>query len=286
MSAEWKLTMLNIEDVKSATCENIIEKVRNEIIVGDCLEVMKKLPDKCVDLVLTSPPYDTLRDYKGYSFDFEKTAQELARVTKDGGVIVWVVGDQVKDGSETCTSFKQAIYFKEMCGLRLHDTMIYQKKAMPFPDKTRYIQCFEYMFILSKGKPKTHNLLQEKTKGYKPSTTNTQRMKDGTKRLLKYQQGKEYRNRWNVWVYDVGYMKSAKEKYIFEHPAIFPEKLANEHIHTWSNEGDIVLDPMAGSGTTLSEAQKLNRKFIGIEISPEYCKIAEERLKNLQPTLI
>ena len=132
--------------------------------------------------------------------------------------------------------------------------MIYQKNAMPYPEQTRYIQCFEFMFIFSKGKPKAHNLLKEKTKGYKPSKTSTQRNTDGTTTELKYEQGKKYRNRWNVWVYDVGYNKTTKDKIAFQHPAMFPEQLANDHIISWSNEGDIVLDPFMGSGTTAKMA--------------------------------
>ena len=251
----------------------------NKIHHGDCLELMKDVPDNTIDLTVTSPPYDDLRTYNGFSFDFEGIAKELYRVTKDGGVVVWIVKDSVYKGSETLTSFKQALYFKEI-GFNVHDTMIYQKNAMPFPEQTRYIQCFEYMFVLSKGKPKTANLLKEKTKGYKPSKASTQRNKDGTVTKLKYEQGKKYRNRWNVWVYDVGYNKSTKDKIAFEHPATFPEKLAEDHILSWSNPGDIVFDPMAGSGTTCKMALLNNRQYLGMEISKEYVDIANERINQ------
>ena len=149
---------------------------------------------------------------------------------------------------------------------------------MPFPEQTRYIQCFEFMFVFSKGKPKTHNLLKEETKGYKPSKTSTQRNADGTTTALKYEQGKKYRNRWNVWVYDVGYNKTTKDKFAFKHPAMFPEQLAQDHIISWSNEGDLVLDPFMGSGTTAKMAKLNNRNYIGFEISKDYCDIANKRI--------
>lgn len=251
----------------------------NKIYNMDCLEGMKLLDDNSIDLTVTSPPYDNLRTYKGFSWDFEGIAKELYRVTKDGGVVVWIVGDRVKNGSETLIPFKQALYFKEI-GFNVHDTMIYQKNVMPFPEQTRYIQCFEYMFIFSKGKPITHNLLKEKTKGYKPSKTSTQRNVDGTTTQLKYEQGKEYRNRWNVWIYDVGFNKTTKDKFAFDHPAMFPEQLAQDHIISWSNEGDLVLDPFMGSGTTAKMAKLNNRNYIGFEISKDYCDIANKRIND------
>ena len=257
--------------------------MKNKIIQGDCVEIMKEMKENSVDLVVTSPPYDNLRDYKGYTFNFEGIAKELFRVVKDGGVVVWVVGDATINGSETGTSFKQALYFKEI-GFNLHDTMIYEKKGCPFPESNRYNQKFEYMFVFSKGKPSTHNLLKQKTlyteKQIGKSRGSTTRRKDGKMEKMKYETNKEWTTRYNIWEYAVGYMKTSKDAYIFQHPATFPEKLAQDHIKSWSNEGDLVLDPMNGSGTTTKMAKRLNRNFIGIEISPEYCKIAEERLRQ------
>ena len=265
-----------------------IEELKNQIICGDCLEVMKTFPDKSIDMVLTSPPYDNLRTYKGYTFNFEGIAQEIYRVLKDGGVCVWVVGDATIKGSETGTSFKQALYFKEI-GFNLHDTMIYKKHA-PHPPNVRYWQCFEYMFVFSKGKPKTFNPLMQMKKCIEknPDRTRTYRQKDGglktlnenaIKRLKKAAQN-NYRIADNIWEIQVGYMTSAKDKYAYKHPAIFPEKLAQDHILSWSNEGDIILDPMAGSGTTLKMAKKNNRNYIGIEISHEYIDIINQRLNK------
>ena len=252
----------------------------NKIILGDCLEVMKGFKDNYIDLTITSPPYDNLRDYKGYSFDFEGIAKELYRITKDGGVVVWVVNDATIDGSETGTSFKQALYFKEI-GFNLHDTMIWSKGGTPFPDSNRYYAKFEYMFILSIGKPKTTNLIADRPNKYagdKVARKKHARQKDGsTKENSAYKNDinrvvKPYGVRFNIW--DITEEKCNKTG----HPAVFSEKLAKDHILSWSNEGDTVLDPMAGSGTTCKMAQLLNRNYIGIEISPEYCKIAEKRL--------
>jgi len=252
----------------------------NEIIQGDCLEVMKTLEDNSIDLTVTSPPYDNLRDYHGYSFDFEGIAKELYRVTKEGGAVVWVVGDATVKGSETGSSFKQALYFKDI-GFRLHDTMIYQKNSYPFPPVNRYYQQFEYMFVFSKGKPKTYNIQRCPTDPRwrkKDNKTSTQRNSDGTTSKLKYEVGKDTRKMDNVWKLNTGYMKGTPDKIAFKHPAIFPDVLAERHILSWNNEGDTILDPMAGSGTTLKMAKKNNRNYIGIEISQEYIEIIKQRL--------
>ena len=254
-----------------------IEDFKNKVIQGDCLEVMKGIPDKSVDMVLTSPPYDNLRDYKGYTFNFEGIAKEIYRVLKDGGVCVWVVGDATIKGSETGTSFKQALYFKEI-GFNLHDTMIY-RKINPMPVKSnRYLPCFEFMFVLSKGKPKSVNLIREKTLATgKEKYTGTQQ-ENGKFGVYGKNRNLE-RDKYNVWDIKVGSNQSTKDKIAFQHPAIFPEKLAEDHILSWSNEGDIILDPMAGSGTTLKMAKKNNRNYIGIEIAQEYVDIINKRLQ-------
>lgn len=255
----------------------------SKIYCENCLDTMAKMPDNFVDLTVTSPPYDNLRDYKGYSFDFDSIAKELFRITKEGGVVVWVVGDAVIDGSESGTSFKQALFFKE-CGFRLHDTMIYQKNSYPFPPSNRYFNVFEYMFVFSKGTPKTTNLIKVPTigQGHKAST---QRETNGSISAMKYEMGKEERVKDNIWKYDVGFAKSSNDKSSFEHPATYPEKLAQDHIFSWSNEGDLVYDPFMGSGTTGKMAQILKRKWIGSDVSEEYCKIAEERINSISNTL-
>ena len=252
----------------------------NQVIKGDCCEVMKTLEDNSIDLTVTSPPYDNLRTYNGYTFDFEGIAKELFRVTKQGGVVVWVVGDATIKGSETCTSDRQKLYFKDVCGFNVHDTMIYQKNSYPFPPSNRYFGVFEFMFVLSKGIPKTHNLMRVPTiKQTKNNNSSASRQTDGTLKKFQYETGKNTRIKENVWKYECGYNKSSLDNP--EHPATFPEKLAEDHILSWSNEGDTVLDPMAGSGTTLKMAKKNNRNYIGIEISEEYCDIINKRLSSL-----
>jgi len=263
----------------------------NKIYNMPCEEGLLQIGDKSIDLTVTSPPYDNLRDYNGYSFDFETIAKQLFRVTKDGGVVVWVVGDATINGSETGTSFKQALYFKE-CGFNLHDTMIYNR-AGRFPQSNRYWSDFEYMFVFCKGKIKTFNPLKIKKsistmQRHKSKTyTNTIRLKSGEivrgddnqiKRLNK-RRFEQFRNLSNVWYIPAGYGVGTKEKYAHEHPAIYPEKLAGDHIKSWSNEGDLILDPFMGSGTTAKCCLKLKRNYIGFEISEKYCKLIEKRIK-------
>ena len=248
---------------------------------GDCLELMKDIPDGSVDLTVTSPPYDNLRTYNGFSWDFENTARELLRITKNGGVVVWIVGDSYdKKGSETLTSFKQALFFKEI-GFNVHDTMIYQKNSYPFPPSNRYYQQFEYMFVLSKGKPKTANLLRQKTKWRKDTNqVSTCRNADGSTSAMKYEKGKEDRILDNVWLINTGYMRTTKDKFAYKHPAMFPEELCEKHILSWSNEGDIIFDCFMGSGTTGKMAVLNNRNFIGIELDEGYFQIAKQRIEN------
>jgi len=251
----------------------------NEIICGDCLSVMKDWPDGKIDLVVTSPPYDTLRDYNGYSFDFEGIAKHLVRVLAVGGVIVWVVGDMTVSGSETGTSFKQALLFKHY-GLRLHDTMIYEKSGIPFPESARYNQAWEYMFVMTKNKPKSINLIRQPTlMDSRKKAFSTCRQANGNMTVMKYETGKTSRIRSNIWKYATGYKHGSTDESAHQHPAIFPEQLAIDHVTSWSNPNDLILDPFCGSGTTCVAAKMLGRKYIGIDISPEYCKLAEMRLK-------
>ena len=248
----------------------MINKIYNE----DCLQTMARMPDGFIDLTVTSPPYDNLREYKGFSFPFEEVAKELYRVTKDGGVLVWVVGDSVIDGTESGTSFKQALYFKEI-GFNLHDTMIYHKHSPPLTHN-RYEQHFEYMFVLSKGKPKTFNPILEK-KIWEDNRTQKaiRREKDGSSDIG-YAGKSENKIKGNVWKYNVGGGHVTADKIAYKHPAIFPEQLCADHIFSWSNESDIVYDCFGGSGTTAKMAHLQKRQWILSEISIEYCKIAEK----------
>lgn len=262
----------------------------NKIFCEDCLETMKRIPENSIDLTLTSPPYDGLRDYKGYSFDFENIAKELFRITKNGGVVVWVVGDSVLEGSESGTSFKQTLFFKEI-GFRIHDTMIYEKNGAAYPaneKSNRYTQIFEYMFVFSKGAPKTFNLIKDKKNRWGGSHSFGKTSQRNAKGDIE-QRGTitvaDFSIRNNIWKYNNGFGYTTKDESAYEHPAMFPEDLAADHIKSWSNENDLVYDPFMGSGTTAKIAMILNRNFLGSEISEEYVKIAEDRIKPFKSRL-
>jgi DNA modification methylase len=253
---------------------------------GHCVDIMRKhVADESVDLVVTSPPYDDLRNYEksnDWSFDsFTFVAKELQRVLRPGGVIVWVVNDKTHKGSETGSSFRQALYFKEI-GLRLHDTMIYMKDSCVWPEKTRYYPVFEYMFVLAKGEPKTFNPIKDrknKWAGRRKVQANEydHRGEFVTKRRKEFEI-EEYGVRYNVWTIPTGALKTTQDK--INHPAAFPESLARDHILSWSNPGDVVLDPFLGSGTTGKMAVVLDRSFIGIERVTTYFYDASERISR------
>jgi DNA modification methylase len=266
-----------------------LNKTYNE----NCLDTMKKMPNDYVKLTITSPPYDDLRTYNknvgsnkdefnGYSFPFEDIAKELFRVTQKGGIVVWVVSDAVQNGSESGTSFRQALYFKEV-GFNIHDTMIYRKLNPPPNAGTRYQQMFEYMFVFSKGKPVTTNIgLRDRSNKCNDKRVYRKkkfsRNKDG-----EFNEGdyfvKERVPDFNIWDFYVGGGNSTNDKIAFEHPAIFPEELVKKHLESWSNEGDLIYDPFMGSGTTSKMCILNNRKYIGSELSSEYCEIEKKRLK-------
>lgn len=265
----------------------------NKTYHEDCLTTLSKMNDNVIDLTITSPPYDDIRsynkligknkeEYNGYLFPFESIAKELYRVTKKGGVVVWVVNDSTKNGSETLTSFKQALYFTSI-GFKMHDTMIY-RKLNPIPNaNTRYQQMFEYMFVLSKGKPKTTNIqLRERSNKCNDKRTYRKkkfsRNKDGEFNSNDYYI-KEMVPDYNIWDFYVGGGNSTKDSIAFKHPAIFPEELVKRHIESWSNEGDLIYDPFMGSGTTSKMCILTNRNYIGSEINEEYIEIEKERLK-------
>lgn len=252
------------------------------ITCGDCKTVLATYPDDCVDLTVTSPPYDDLRDYKGYSLSIQEVISQLFRVTKKGGIVVWIVGDATVKGSETGTSFRQALHFIE-AGFRLHDTMIYEKNTSSFParrDGNRYTQIFEYMFVFSKGAPKSASLLCDKPNKWAGWTNwgkNTSRKKNGQlEATTDIKPVPEFSPRNNIWKYTVGKGFNSSDKESHEHPAIFPEQLAEDHILSWSVAGDVVLDPFCGSGTTCKIAKKNGRRYVGIDISETYCTLARK----------
>ena len=263
-----------------------------EIIHADC---SKSLPGKFenkVDLILTSPPYDDLRNYGGHKFDFDSVADALIPCLKEGGVLVWIVADAIRDGGETGTSFRHALGFLDR-GLKLHQSLIYQKHCPLHLSTNRCLKNKENMFVFSNGKPKTANILKDRvnlTVGMgKEKSRGMARGKPNDPDAIKDVEEKGYKvhqfsKRHCIWKYRVGYRLSCsneESKFVFNHPAIFPLKLAEDHIKTWTNEGDLVLDPMAGSGTTLRAAISLNRKAVGIEIHKPYCKLIEKRMNLL-----
>ena len=249
----------------------------NIIYNSNCLEKLKEFSNDSIDLVVTSPPYDNLRKYNGYELNIDNIIVELFRITKKGGVVVWVVADATIKGTETGTSFRQALSFKS-AGFNLHDTMIFAKKN-PVPlTHNRYEQCFEYMFVFSKGKPKTFNPIKEPciTVGRK---FNKNRKVKYDNNAIRHQTQRELitlpeKIKRNIWEYPIGVDKDSSG----QHPATFPYALAADHIKSWSNEGDIVLDPFCGSGTTCLAAKDLKRNFIGIDISNDYCELAKKRI--------
>jgi len=267
---------------------NMTSNYINKVTIGNCVEVLKNFDENSIDLTVTSPPYDNLRTYKGFVFPFKEIANELFRVTKEGGVVVWVVADATIKGSETGTSFEQALYFKEI-GFNLHDTMIFQKQN-PIPQiyRKRYNNVFEYMFVFSKGTVKTHNPIMIDTLhgGLKLNGTTYKNYSKGEQKREKLAKPvKDKKIKGNIWEYVVG--KKAEDQEAKGHPAPFPSALVRDHIISWTNKDDIVLDPMCGSGTTCKVAVQLNRNYIGIDVSEEYCEMAKKRIEiyKRQPTL-
>jgi site-specific DNA-methyltransferase (adenine-specific) len=262
----------------------MINKVFNE----NNIITLSKLTENVIDMTITSPPYDGIRKYNGFVFDLDTLSKELYRTTKEGGVVVWIVNDQVVNGSETGTSFKQALNFMEN-GFNLHDTMIYQKNSSTYPasrKSNRYTQIFEYMFVFSKGKPKTHNLICDKPNKWAGHTNwgkNTKRIGDN-EQLIEIEKIKpvpDFSPRNNIWTYNNGGGFASSDKIAYQHPAIFPEKLVEDHLITWSNEGDLVYDPFMGSGTTAKVCIKLNRNYLGSEISEDYINICNQRIESM-----
>jgi len=258
----------------AASCS--LSSFLDRVICGDNCETLAAMPPESVDLVVTSPPYDDLRTYGGHSWNFERLAGELTRVLKPGGVIVWVVADATVNGSETLTSMRQAIHFKDVCGLNVHDTMPFVKNGTgACGSNSAYWQAWEYMLVLSKGAPKTFNPLTVKRLPIAGGFGGERVTVDGEKKERRRTWHNETCKRPNVWTYNVG---QASGDGVKGHPAAMPLDLAKDHVASWSNPGDVVLDPFAGSGTTLKAAKELGRRFVGIEINPEYVEICHRRL--------
>jgi site-specific DNA-methyltransferase (adenine-specific) len=258
----------------------------NEFITGNNIDVLNAMPEASIDLIVTSPPYGDMRSYNGYTFDYKATGHAMYRVLKNGGVCVWVVNDKVINGSKSLTSFKTAIHFVDECGFRLHDTMIWHKGGLP-SSGNRYNQIFEYMLVFSKGNPKAFNPIMVKS-GYSGRILNPVIESIRGAYLEEKSNAVSLRKKKtvvnptkvddNVWRILTGHGRLTDDDIAYNHPAIFPEELAKRHIISWSNKGDIVLDPFSGSGTTCKMAYLLQRQYIGIDISEEYNQIARQRL--------
>jgi len=251
----------------------------NRFYVGDAVSVMDSCVPNSISLTVTSPPYEDLRKYNGYSFNAESMLKALFRVTRRGGVCVWIVGDRI-NGGRSLESYHHAFIGRE-CGFVIHDVMIYQKKNTPFMRSNAYTNCYELMLIFSKGKPTVFNPIKVSTKrnGWETAVTNKGPEAINYKRTVEL---KKEKTKTNIWAYAVGLGGTTKDKIAFQHPAVFPEKLAEDHILSWSNPGDLVLDPMCGSGTTCKMAEKNNRKWIGIDMSEEYINIARKRMNIIK----
>ena len=257
-----------------------------DLHLGDCADVLPRL-NVSPALILTSPPYDALRDYGGYGFGFARVAEAIVGVMPDGGYLVWVVSDATKDGSETGTSYRQVLGFMER-GLKLHDTMIYQR-ALPryIKGEPRYANTFEFMFVFVKGLSRVFHPICDSPNVYAGKTVKRSaqmREEDGSRTTTNTHYGEPMKvathsKRSNIWRYATGHGQSAPDMpSAHEHPAIFPLALARDHIRSWTNPGDLVLDPMAGSGTTLRAAKDLGRRFVGVEIHQPYWDLARKRL--------
>ena len=252
----------------------------DKIYCGDSRDVLSEFNDGCIDLTVTSPPYDNLRKYGNSkstwnSEMFKEIARQLYRITKDGGVVVWIVNDKTENGSKTCTSMEQCLYFKEI-GFNVNDVMLWEKtNSMPVVKQPRYTDVFEYMFIFSKGKPKTFSpiMIPCKCAGYNYNSTAKKMGGENGRRELNYHVNNE-KIKGNIWQCGIAQNKT-------NHPAVFPESLVVDHILSWSKEGDVVLDPFMGSGTTALAAIKNNRHYIGIDVNPDYCKLSEDRINDV-----
>jgi site-specific DNA-methyltransferase (adenine-specific) len=257
----------------------------NKVYQQDCIVGMRKIPDGAIDLVVTSPPYDNLRDYNGYSVDLNETGKNIYRILKDGGVAVMVIQDQTKNFGKSLTSFRTIVDWCDNVGFKLFECVIYRKNGTEGAWwKNRFRVDHEYMPIFLKGeKPQYFNKdsLKVKSKhggkimtGFANRKTNGETGKSITKAI------NEMKCRGTVWDY---LMAGDKDPVKRKHPAPFPDKIPFDFINCFCPPNGIVLDPFVGSGSTVVGAKKLNRSFIGFDISEEYCNLTRKRLDSVSP---
>jgi DNA modification methylase len=260
------------------------DKFVNQILNYEAIDGMRMLPYECIPLTVTSPPFDDLRRFGGFRWDFDvfrEMAEQLWRITVSGGVVVWVVADTIVDGSETCTSARQKLHFKEI-GFRVHHTMIMDKAGQRFPSRVRYGTSLEYAFILSKGKPRTVTLLRDRPNKKLKATQNFSRREyaGGLRRVGRSKPVTEYGYRRAIWQYPTGWKLSTQDDYAFDHPALMHEDMAKDHIRSWSLPGELIFDPMAGAATTCKMALLENRRYLGFEIHEPYFQLAQRRMRD------
>lgn len=253
----------------------------NQIICGDSVEILRSFPDNSIDIVVTSPPYDAIRDYKGFSYDLHATGKEIQRVLKLGGVAVIVIQDQTKNFGKTLTSFRTILDWCDSFGFKLFETVIYRKYGAEGAWwNKRFRVDHEYIPIFLKGERpqyfnKEHLKIPSKHGG-KTLTGGGTRLTNGIRIATRAIKINLMKCRGTIWEYLTAGDGSRLKH---EHPATFPDKLPYDFIQCFCPEGGIVLDPFVGSGTTTVAAKNLGRRYIGIDIAPEYCAIAEKRMQ-------
>ena len=270
------------------TKEKFLSEHINSIICGDSAEVLKNFPDNSIDMVVTSPPYDGLRDYNGFSLDLHKIGKEIYRVLKDGGIAVMVIQDATKDFAKSLTSFRTIVDWCDNVGFRLFETVIYHKNGTEGAWwKQRFRVDHEYMPIFMKGKkPQYFNkepLKIPSKHGGKVMSGSGNRRTDGTLSETVRRPINTMKCRGTVWDYLMAGDKNPLKR---KHPAVFPDKIPYDCIQCFCPEGGLVLDPFIGCGSTAVMAKVLGRNYIGIDISREYCDLAEERIEKDVPKYV
>ena len=254
----------------------------NKIICEDNITYLKTLPDECIDFVITSPPYDALRDYNGYKLDLHGLGVELLRVLKDGGICVMVIQDSTRDFAKSLTSFRTIVDWCDNIGFRLFECNIYNRQGTEGAWwKKRFRVDHEYMPIFLKGKRPQYfdkeNIKIPSKHGGKIMTGANIRTKNGQTGSRKV---KINPTKCPGTVMTFGNTCGGESKLKSKHPAVFPNMLAYDMIECFCPEDGTVLDPFNGSGTTTLAAKCLGRNYIGIDVSEEYNKIARERLET------
>ena len=254
----------------------------NKIICDDNVKFLSTLPENCIDMVVTSPPYDNLRDYNGFQLDLSGVGEQLFRVLKPGGIVAVIIQDSTQDGRKTLTSFRMIVNWCDTIGFGLFENCIYSRQGVEGAWwKKRFRVDHEYIPLFIKGKRPAYFNKEElkipSKHGGKTMTGAATRNKDGTQQKSRSVYINPMKCRGTIWNYpQCG--DGSKLKHL--HPATFPNLLPYDLIQCFCPENGIVLDPFNGSGTTCVAAKSLNRQYIGVDCSQEYCDIAEKRIQQ------